>query len=213
MKKIITLAVVGLTIVACDPYNSEPSGTPAVRSAVITGRNAGLESVVFGWPDEYNGPYNGTLNTATNTWTNFKSPADKLDPPLTPQDPTPSPTAATYGRILVFTTNVLLDGTTIEQTPNSCLPVAASNWVFTVPAGHPTNGAWYTCYYPSSATASDGASVYVYYASTAPGPATAAQPIRAGRMVAGNYAVSGTIKAKDGQSLELKAAWTVTDVP
>jgi len=209
MKKIIALAVLGLAVVACDPFNSEPGGTPVVRSAVITGRNAGLEDIVFGWDSNYVGPYNGSLNTGTNTWTNFLN-GDAETPAADRHGPTPSP-ASTYGRILVFTTNVLLDGTSVEQTPNSCLPVTASNWTFTAPAGHPTNGVWYTCYYPSSATASDGASVYVYYSTVAPGPSTAAQPIRAGRMVDGDYAISGTVKAKDGQSLELKASFTVAD--
>lgn len=198
-KHLITLAVLGLAAVACDPYKDPPSGTPAVISAVITGRNAGLENVIFGWPATAVGPYDGALSG--DTWTNFAN-ADG-------HGPTPSPTASSYGRILVFTTNRLLDGASVEQTPNSCLPVTSANWTFTVPAGHPTNGAWYTCYYPSSPTDTIGASVFVYYSSTAPGPSTAAIPIRAGRMVAGAYSVSGTVKTDSGQDLVLKASWTI----
>jgi len=213
MKKIIALAVLGLAVTACEPFKDEPSGTPTVISAVVTGRNAGLEDLVFGTPTEYNGPYDGEL--VGGVWTNFLNHADQLDPPGTRRGPTPSFTATTYGRILVFTTNVLLDGASIEQTPQSCLQVTAAGWVITDPGLATSNpgGQWYTCYYPSSPSDSLGASVYVYYATVAPGVATAAQPIRSGRMIAGDYTVSGTIKAKDGTDLLLKAAWTVTDVP
>jgi len=208
MKKIIALAVLGLAVTACEPFKDEPSGTPTVISAVVTGRNAGLEDLVFGTPPEFNGPYDGVL--VGDTWTNFSNNATP-----TAHGPTPSFTATTYGRILVFATNVLLDGATIEQTPQSCLQVTAAGWVITDPGLATSNpgGQWYTCYYPSSPSDSLGASVYVYYATVAPGVATAAQPIRSGRMIAGDYTVSGTIKAKDGTDLLLKAAWTVTDVP
>ncbi|MFT3913841.1 MAG: hypothetical protein QM704_06945 [Anaeromyxobacteraceae bacterium] len=215
-KTLITLAVLGLAAVGCDPYKDPPSGTPAVISAVITGRNAGLEDLVFGWDPNYVGPYNGTLSG--DTWTNFLN-GDETTPAADRHGPTRSPSAATYGRILVFTTNRLLDGASVEQTPNSCLPVTSANWTFTgtgptaLATAFPT-GSWYTCYYPSSPTDTIGASVYVYYAGTpaaAPGPSTAAIPIRAGRMVVGDYVISGTVKTDSGQDLALKAQFTVIE--
>jgi len=122
-KHLITLAVLALAAVACDPYKDPPSGTPAVISAVITGRNAGLENLLFaGWPDNSVGPYDGEL--VGDTWTNFAN-ADGHGATRSP--------SGTTGRILVFTTNRLLDGASVEQTPNSCLPVTSANWTFTVP--------------------------------------------------------------------------------
>lgn len=205
-KHLITLAVLALAAVACDPYKDPPSGTPAVISAVITGRNAGLENLLFaGWPDNSVGPYDGEL--VGDTWTNFAN-ADGHGATRSP--------SGTTGRILVFTTNRLLDGASVEQTPNSCLQVAAANWSITgtgptaLAAANPT-GVWYTCYYPSSPTDTIGASVYVYFSTTAPGPSTAAIPIRAGRMVVGTYAISGTVKTDSGQDLPMKASFTIVD--
>ncbi|MFO0582923.1 MAG: hypothetical protein U0229_11655 [Anaeromyxobacter sp.] len=199
MAKLTVLAGVALLAVACaSPFNDPPAGAPAVIAATITGRDASGLLCGFLECGIRSGPWSGQLEDGT--WTGFVD-ADGVGP-------TPSPTASTYGRFLVLTPNVLLDGSSVEAAPQTCVPAAGAGWTFSGPAELPAGGAWYTCYYPSSANGG-GASVFVYYAVVPPGPGAAAMPGRAGRMVLGDYAVSGTVRAEDGTPLELRAAWKV----
>ena len=200
MTRLAGLTTFVLLAAACaSPFNDPPAGPPAVTAATITGRIA--SGLVCGGAVDCgirNGPWLGKLEGGA--WSGFVD-AEGLGP-------TPSPTASTYGRFLVFTTNVLLDGASVEAAQQTCMPANGSGWTFTGPAELPAGGAWYTCYYPSSADGG-GASVFVYYALVPPGPDAAAMPGRAGRMVTGDYAASGTVRAEDGTPLELRAAWTV----
>jgi hypothetical protein len=188
MKKIIALAVLGLAVTACDPYN-DPKAASAIKYQLVTGRNADTDSLRGGTMD---GP-----------WV-----ADDAD--ITSLVSTPN--HGTFGRVIVLTFDGLLDGSSVEQTAQSCLPLP-STWTFTQPAATVVAGAvWYTCYYPSSATATDGGSVYVYYSTVAPGPSTGAQPIRAGRLAAADYDITGTVKSTSGASIPVHAAISVGEV-
>lgn len=184
MKKIITLAVLGLAVTACDPFNDEPGGTPAIKYVTVTGASYGpIEAA-----------------EASSVWA------------VDAQTST-----ATSGRMVVVTTNQLLDGTSIEAEPyelngaTGCVPTGASNadnsngWltVTTTAGTAPTGGKWYTCYYPSAATSDDGGSVVLYYSAVAPGIATAARPTVAGVGPAADLQYRGTIKAKNGQDLAI----------
>jgi hypothetical protein len=183
MKNIIAIAALGLVVTACDPFNSEAGGTPAINEVVVTGRNYGPVDAV----------------EAGGTWT-----ATGVTPAV----------VGSSGRMVLVTANQLLDGASIESTPGSCLQ--ASGWLAIGGTGaaalataFPT-GVWYTCYYPSSATAADGGSVFIYFSVTPPGLTTAAQPIRAGNMVSGTYTFTGTVKSKSGDDLAISVAVTVT---
>lgn len=188
MKNIITLALLGLAVTACDPFNDEPGGTPTVKYVTVTGSGYG--------------PFEGS--EGATAWT------------VDAQTST-----ATSGRMIVITTNQLLDGASIEAAPyelngaTGCVPTGASNadntngWltVTSVPGALgvtgplPTGGAWYTCYYPSSATASDGASVVLYYSAVPPGISTAARPTVSAVAPASDLQYRGTIKTKGGADL------------
>jgi len=188
MKKLITLAVIGLAVTACDPFNDEAGGTPTVKLVTVTGSGYG--------------PFEGAAGATE--WS--------VDAQIN---------SATSGRMVVVTTNQLLDGASIEAAPyelngaTGCFPTNATNaentngWltVTSVPGPLgvvgplPTGGAWYTCYYPSSATASDGGSLVMYYSATPPGIAAAARPTVAAIAPASDLLYSGTIKTKSGQDL------------
>jgi hypothetical protein len=111
--------------------------------------------------------------------------------------------------ILVFKANVLLDGASIEATPQSCWQAGAAPWL-TAPAV--AGASWYTCYYPSSATGSEpGGAIWVYPAATqdpadpayaTPSPFDESMP---GIAPGDDLIVSGTIQSKSGDSLQLSA--------
>jgi len=185
MKKLIALAVLGLAVAACDPFNDESGGTPTINSVVVTGRGYG--------------PVEGA--DVAGTWTITDVTAA---------------TVGASGRLVVVTANQLLDPASIEQAPwnvatgeTGCDPAGGWLTVGGTGAAALTGGQWYTCYYPSSATATDGGSVFIYYSATEPGTATAAQPIRAGNVVTGTYTFTGTVKTKGGADLPISVAVTV----
>lgn len=206
MKKIIALAFVGLFVSACDfDLREDEASAKTVRYAMVTGRSIDA--------DDPAGPFLGT--ETGGVWTITDATVSR------PQ--TPAPTAGSFGRLVVVTTDGLLDGASIEANdPTTCVVngdccVPAGNWLTRTGTGvtatealFPT-GDWYTCYYPSSATTDDGASVYIFYAELAPGATTASQPVRSGRMSPGDYSFRGTIKSKDGSDFPI--AVDVTVVP
>jgi len=184
MKNIITLALLGLAVTACDPFNDEPGGTPTVKYVTVTGSGYG--------------PFEGS--EGASAWS--------VDAQIN---------SATSGRMVVITTNQLLDGASIEAAPyelngaTGCVPTGASNadnsngWltVTATTGALPTGGKWYTCYYPSSATASDGASVVLYYSAVPPGISTAARPTVAALAPPSDLQYRGTIKTKGGADLPI----------
>lgn len=195
MNKIIALAVVGMFVTGCDSFDSRADEVSAstIKYALVTGRSINFDSANGGAVD---GPFNGTATGGA--WANFVN-ADGV---------AVTPSRSGYGRILLITTDGLLDGASIEATPQSCLQ--ANNWLtVTTTATLPAGGTWYTCYYPSSATTDDGSSVYVFYATVAPGTATASQPIRSGTMTAGTYTFNGSFKGKGGNAITLNATVVV----
>jgi len=198
MKKIIALAALSLSVGACDPYEDEPGGTPQVIQAMVSGR--------------LSGPWFDNTADGTGLWTPDTTYGEDAEGNLIEVPENPAESAGSDGRIVVVKTNVLLDGASIEATPQSCVP--AGNWlnVTTAPAGL-TGGTWYTCYFPGTPTTLEGASVLIYYSALAPGVLTANAPLRAGRLVAGDYAMNGTIRAKNGTPIDIRVAFTVVVPP
>jgi len=200
MKRIIALAFVGLLVSACDfDLREDEASAKAVRYAMVTGRSVDAEDLP--------GPY--LASEAGGVWTVAEATPSFPEPPVT--------TAGTFGRIVVVTTDGLLDGASIEATPQSCTPAggwltATGTGVTATEAAWPA-GAWYTCYYPSSATTDDGASVFIFYSEVAPGATTASQPVRSGRMVPGAYSFRGTINSKDGTPFPIAVDATVVPFP
>jgi hypothetical protein len=198
MKKIIALAFVGLFVTACDfDLREDEASAKTVRYAMVTGRSIDADAVP--------GPFLGT--ETGGVWTITDATVSR------PQ--TPAPTVGSNGRLVVVTTDGLLDGASIEATPQTCTP--AGGWLTVTGTGVTATQALfptatlYTCYYPSSATTDDGASVFMFYSEIAPGATTASQPIRSGRMAPGDYSFRGTIQSKDGSDFPI--AVDVTVVP
>jgi len=191
MKRIIALAAVGLFVSACDfDLREDEKSASTIRYAMVTGRAADSDA---GNGGTMNGPWLGE-GAASN-------------------DLVGTPSHGTFGRMLVVTTDGLLDGASIEATPQTCLQ--AGNWLAvtgTNLAALPAGGIWYTCYYPSSATTDDGASVYIFYATIAPGTTTASQPVRSGTLVAGDYNFTGSILAKNGSAFPIDIDLSVGEV-
>jgi hypothetical protein len=173
MKKIIALAALTLAVSACDPYASEPGGTPTVNFVWV----GGVED-----------------NTA---------PFAVADPTLT----------AGGGYVIIVKANVLLDGASIEATPQSCTP--ADGWLAVSGTGATATATagnvWYTCYYPSTASDSEpGASIWIFAAPPA-SDLTAAGPFELGVLEAGDYSFTGSVAAHGGAALDV--SFTLTVVP
>lgn len=180
MKKIIALAAVSLAVSACDPYEDEPGGTPNVIEVMVVPQTASQGGTIVD-------------DDGTDGWSVTGVQA-----------------SATNGRMLVVKTDGLLDGSSIEATPQSCVP--AGGWLtVTTNATLPAGGQWYTCYNPGTPTALEGASVIIYYSTTAPGVLAAAAPRTAGRMAAGDYNFTGTIQGKNGGDVLIDVDVTAAD--
>jgi len=196
MKRIIAFAFVGLLVSACDfDLREDEASAKTVKYAMVTGRS--VDS------DDPAGPFLGT--DVGGVWTITGATVSR------PQ--TPTPTVGSNGRIVVVTTDGLLDGASIEATPQSCSPTG--DWLTVTGTGRdatlalfPT-AALYTCYYPSSATTDDGASVFMFFSEIAPGATTPSQPIRSGRMAPGAYSFRGNINSKDGSAFAIAVDVTV----
>jgi len=184
MKKIIALAVLGLAVVACDPFKDEAGGTPVITNVTVTGRGYGpIEAVPSGatWAVEASTPSTAGFGRIIVVTAN-----QLLDPTSIEQAPWDVNTGET-----------------------GCDP--ANGWLavtVTGPVALPA-GQWYTCYYPSSPSETVGASVFIYYSATPPGTAVGAQPIRAGTMVAADFTFTGTVKAKSGADLPISVTASV----
>jgi len=189
MKKNIALILAGLATIACDPFQDAKGGAPAINAAMVSG--AGID------------PVEGTA--ANGAWTI--------------NGVTPSDTANDEGRVIIVVANQLLDGASIELEPSDpvtatggCVPAGSTagdpnGWLtVTAPAAHPADdiandARWYTCYYPSSATATDGGSVYIYWAAAA--PSASVFPFEISELVAGTYRFQGEIRVDEGGTLPI----------
>lgn len=143
-RAIVTVcALLALGTAACDPFEENKGGAPAVIGAQITG----FDQDAFDNSD-FAAAYPNTQAVAGATagsWAiNTNSPDQKV--------------------VQLFM-NKLLSGSTIQTSPTDCTP--AGNWVQVTPS---TGCPWYSCYQPSSPTKAQGATVLLFQAC---GPVTA----------------------------------------
>jgi len=181
MKKIIALAAAAAVLGACDPYNEEPGGTPAITFVWAGGYD--VDEAFYGVED----------NTA---------PYAFADPAIS---------ASSISLAFIVKANVLLNGASIEGTPQTCTPAGATTadpdgWL-TVTGPTLAGGSWFTCYYPSTPTdVEPGGAVWIFYA------AEYDAPLETGLIpTAGDYTISGTVKSKSGDDLAIN--FTVTVAP
>lgn len=179
MKKIIALAAAAAVLGACDPYNDEPGGTPAVTFVWAGGYDAAKE---FYGVEDSTAPY--ALADAAIS-------------------------ASSVSLAFIVKANVLLNGASIENEPQTCVPAGATGadpdgWLtITAPAGL-AGGSWYTCYYPSTPTDTEpGGAIWIFYA------AEYDAPLETGFLTAGDYTIAGTVKTKSGADLPINFSVTV----
>jgi hypothetical protein len=172
MKRILAIASFALLATACDPYEDEPGGTPAVTYVWLAGE---------------------TLTTAPYTFTNIADDAGLF--------------------VLIVKANVLLDGASIQATPQSCDP--AGDWLTITGTGATAmqtrtdagEGQWYTCYYPSTASGTEpGGSVWIFWS-----PPYDAEnlPMDVADLDAGTYNFAGTVATDAGGSIDIDVTATV----
>lgn len=167
-------------LAACDPWDETKGGTPRVLEVFATGGVAddgafsaapGVDCGVTPTPEGCPAPVVGQQAPWLIEATSHCGPNE---------DDTALEQLA--NEFIVFVkANKLLDGFTIEQTPNTCIPFGVTgetpdaSWFQAIPytAGTASTDPaaiaaetafWYSCYYPSSATDTEGASVVFYRA-------------------------------------------------
>jgi hypothetical protein len=189
MRKLIAVAAaasaVGLG--ACDPFNSEPGGTPHVISAFAT---------MGGAPVDGSAPTAAGVVTIDNIPSFCAAPAVVTDPAL------------------VFVKfNKLLDGASIQTAPDNCAP--ATSWL--TASATPAGGSWYTCYNPSAPRPEEGASVVIFWAPTPVSGTISgwdvADVLPASNTVVSSYRFTGSVKDKGGTSAPIDVTANVDPNP
>lgn len=191
MNRWLGLVVTGLALAAaaCDPYEEPSDANPAViRVSVVDATFSQADPVLTEAPD----PLDDVWRIADLA----------------------SPQAPSNHRVVAVTTNKLLDGSSIQATTANC-EVAAGAFDF---ANAPlTPGAtWYACYYPSSASASWGASILFYQAPQHPDPLVVDENRRPGRGVLDydtTYAIAGSVRDAQGKLLDFELEFTTGPMP
>lgn len=141
--KWMSLVVLALVAVACDPYEDVASGTPNIVGAGAANVVDGVDAV------------EGTA--AGDAWTVAGVPCgnvtDSHDVVLNP--------GAFDNSYFYVTLDRQIDGGLVQTSVTDCTPVAGSIAVTPAPAA---GNAWYACYTPSSGSPNQGGSIMVYQA-------------------------------------------------
>jgi hypothetical protein len=140
----ISLVVVGLVSIACDPYDDVSGGTPNVVAAGAANVIDGVDAV------------EGT--GASNVWTVAGVPCGGItDAANVVQNPNQFDNSYFY-----VTFDRQIDGALVQSSVTDCTPATGSTLTITpAPSG---GNIWYTCYTPSSGTSAEGGSIVVYQA-------------------------------------------------
>lgn len=146
---------------ACNPWSDTKGGAPAVLSAFVAGGNGG---------DGGTNSVEGVVSEDGTTWT-------------IPGTTTCDAGASVANEFVVWVKlNKLIDGATIEQDPNTCVPAGVTRdtrtegWFHvtqvsgTTPVGTAAEETehWYSCYYPATSTTNEGASIVFYRTGATP---------------------------------------------
>jgi hypothetical protein len=113
--------------------------------------------------------------------------------------------------VLFVSFNKQLNGFSIQTAVDDCQP--AGGWL-TVSPGAPAGESWWSCYNPSSPTPAEGGQVVIFRSA---GAAVASWDdpsfVEGDGDVVTSYAVSGTIKDRDGQDAAIDVRLDVTPNP
>jgi len=203
-KGILAFAAVA-AVAGCDPYKDENTGTPVVTSTIARAR--GMDPVL------------GTL--AGGVWT-IDKPLPRYGCTCTCGGTDAAPTctyvdgdfAADRWPVVFVKSNKLLDGYSVQSTPDSCVPVGGTyapptinqGWL-TAPAGPAecAGGApsyWFACYLPNAPVPEEAGSVVLLRACQSPGltAATAWREIALGTL-GETFSLSGTVRDHQGHPL------------
>lgn len=213
MKSLRNLWWLGVVaaVAACDPYDDEVGGQPRVLSVFASGGN--IDDGVVTQLDATGGDQTPWDITSTSVCT-----AAVPDKPSTPDvdESVPQRVKPDAGVIFVKV-NKLLDGASIQTTPDSCVPT--NGWLqVTRSVGGATpvadQTAWFTCYNPGTATTAEGSSIIIYRGENiTPGFSGALwldQANDAGTTTAVvDYVLTGQVKDKQGNPVDVNVTFHV----
>ena len=145
MRNLWWLGVVA-AVAACDPYDKEVGGQPSILGVFASGGNS--NDGVLAEEDATGGGAAPWDVTSTSVCT-AAVPADSVPQRVKPD-----------AGVIFVKVNKLLDGASIQTTPDSCVP--ANSWLTVTRDGVPDAAAWFTCYNPSTATSAEGSSIVIY---------------------------------------------------
>lgn len=193
MKSIRNLCLLGAlaAIAACDPYTAENKGQPQILSVFVTNASEAFEA---------------TGDAATGF--TVSAPSTCTPAAGTTAEATVADAVAIYVKF-----NKLLDGASIQSTPASCVP--ANSWLSVAPGtGGDASAAWFSCYNPSSPTATEGSSVVIYPGADVSTGVEGEGWVTTGGLTASSsaaatYVLTGNVKDKQGNSVPVKINFTV----
>ena len=156
MKSIRNLWWLGVVaaVAACDPYDDEVGGQPAILGVFASGGSSDL-----GVLTEEDATGGGTVPWDITT-TSVCSAAVPDKPTTLDVDESEPQRVKPDAGVIFVKVNKLLDGASIQTTPDSCVP--ANSWLTVTRDGVPDAAAWFTCYNPSTATSAEGSSIVIY---------------------------------------------------
>lgn len=145
-------ALTTVALVGCDPFTEAPGGTPAVTDAGYTDTSQGACNI--GGCTPFQGTGSGS------TWTVPGIPSYCGN--------TTAGESEAVGFVWVKF-NKLLDGGSIQTSPNNCTPATAMG--LTVTPAAPAEFSWYVCYNPQAPAPAESASIVLFM-----GPCSVAGP-------------------------------------
>jgi hypothetical protein len=160
--KWMSLALVAMFAVACDPYDDEKTGTPNIASVTVADFDT-----LHGFSATQGAGGAWTVNIDCAALTEAYCGPDFNDP----EDPADGPGVFTSLEALTLFVSMdrQFDGLTVQESLSSCAP--AGSWL-TVSTPAPTGTSWFSCYSPGSPTPGEGGSVVIFTSATPTAPAT-----------------------------------------
>jgi hypothetical protein len=157
MKNIkwLSLVVLALGAVACDPYDDAKSGTPNLLSVTAADFGGGAGFSTTGDTDSVSADGTATLDiTCADICEAFHvDPADGADS----DDPSDFTDLTELAIFVTFDRQ--FDGDAVQSTLSNCSPTGG--WLTVTPTAAAGEG-WYSCYSPSSGSPDEGGSVVVF---------------------------------------------------
>lgn len=205
MRNLWWLGVVA-AVAACDPYDDEVGGQPSILSVFASGGNS--NDGVLSEEDATGGgaaPWDVTSTSVCTAAVPDDLATTDVDESV-PQQVKPD------AGVIFVKVNKLLDGASIQTTPDSCVP--ANSWLTVTRDGVPDAAAWFTCYNPATATSAEGSSIVIYRGENISpgfsGNLWLDQANDAGTTTAVvDYALTGQVKDKQGNAVDVNITFHV----